>query len=255
MPNDICVSNVEEYLCHYGIQGMHWGVRRFQPYPKGYRGDGKVIGEAAKAAKRERHGAIAKATLAGINLRDTKKRYAKAVKKSIINRTEATKKGVASAREQYKYWQKEYKRTEANAKKVVRELQRKYGEELIRDIPYKNGVVSGRVFTKKQVAARGALTIASLVGGPFLPGLGAETAILAAPSKKTAALNYRVRTQREAGLNPYGKLEKGLNFAQVASDKLVQDVKEKGVKRTVRDTASGAASAIRARTKGGRKQR
>lgn len=33
------------YLAHYGILGMHWGIRRFQPYPKGYTGDGKFTGK------------------------------------------------------------------------------------------------------------------------------------------------------------------------------------------------------------------
>lgn len=40
-------------IFHYGIMGMHWGIRRFQPYPKGYKGKGKVIGEAAKASKQQ----------------------------------------------------------------------------------------------------------------------------------------------------------------------------------------------------------
>ena len=42
----------DDHLEHHGILGMHWGIRRFQPYPEGHKG-GKEIGEAAKPRKRK----------------------------------------------------------------------------------------------------------------------------------------------------------------------------------------------------------
>lgn len=39
------LRSVEDIIQHYGVKGMKWGVRRYQPYPKGSKNKGEFKGK------------------------------------------------------------------------------------------------------------------------------------------------------------------------------------------------------------------
>lgn len=80
-------------LKHHGILGQKWGVRRYQPYPDGYNGKGKFVGEDSEGNK--------------ITKRQYKK-YKKELRKDIRNLKNAYDESKVRSERAYNEYDKEF---------------------------------------------------------------------------------------------------------------------------------------------------
>ena len=104
-------------LYHHGILGMKWGIRRYQPYPAGYNGDGKFVGPTPSYRKLKRQVHRKRAELHGGSNRwmsgvpigeNTKK----------LNEELSKKREVYRNSDEYKAWEKKYNDFEKKAEEL-----------------------------------------------------------------------------------------------------------------------------------------
>lgn len=176
-------------LEHHGVLGMKWGVRRYQPYPKGHTG-GKEIGEAARSSK-----AIQK------DLRKTEKESVEALynmknakQRALITAQYAAKKSLKGnwsqkdddkARARYNEQATRYNENFKKAQALDERL-----KALVKEAAKNNYSVYNKPF-KKEVKKSTKLVIAAMLAGPI-----GTTTWLARANKGKEDLPQKITTNK-----------------------------------------------------------
>ena len=153
-----------------------------------------------------------------MNRTSAAKKAAKYEVKLTKDTTGNTQKKLDRARKDYEFWDKQYKLAEQKANSTVKKLQNRYGTDKIKDVPYKDGIVKGDVYSKPEKALRVAGTAAAIAT------LSPLTMAMVMPSTKITAAIHKVKVQRNKGVKPADKieatLEKGLDMIDRLKEKL-----------------------------------
>lgn len=170
------MTDFKEYseLYHYGVKGMHWGIRRFQPYPAGHKG-GQEVGEAARSEKGPRIGHMIRSVRNSQRLLNEREYHM--AKKDLRTKLDTGEIGKETykgkkleAKQQFKTKRRE--KLIITSDEQLKETYNRLSKEVREKVPYQN-VKRGLHIANKILTAYGAASVGAQ--GSILTAAGAVT--------------------------------------------------------------------------------
>lgn len=201
---DYMTFNEQNYLCHYGIKGMKWGIRRYQNPDGSLTSAGKARYGSIKGLKKYIRSENKKAHALGTagatidravdRARTRQTKYEEKIEKRQAKGRDTSKlelKAKAAAESRQELEKRQRKAHEA-IEKQYKDLVKEFGKENVNAVTYdshgniSDGVTRGKKITTAMVAT--GLTIGAITAAPAVVSLGtlAAAGVPAAAIAKTA---------------------------------------------------------------------